>query len=328
MTKVRVVYIERADGEKNVIETEVQWIGGIRVGIIRQVIKRKERESDIYKKIREKKEEENDVDKKTREERKEKENSTDKRGKRGKLDKQDKKLLRRVKRMCDNETIVVGNGRMVQDFALSNTLFELKRKELLDNAMGIIDYLCGRNGSNQRRTFLLIVDSEKWKQSEIEEILNVVKNRYENIYINNRAGRLDMENMAAFFYEEYGMVLHFVDGLEVRQLKVDTVFFLVKDWNKKYAEIAYCNAYTVEEIESGQKRRRKRLHGELSMATEIERRKKENYMGLVYSYRGKQIPYELAIVIKYHEYLQHFFGRNVAKNEISIVAIYGVEWYN
>lgn len=319
MEKVRVIYIERADGEKKEIEMELQWIGEIRVGIIRQVMKRKE---------------ENYVDKTIIEKRKEKKNGADKttqeaRGNR-KLDKQDKELLKRIKRMCDKETIVVANERTIRDFGLSNTLFELRRKELLDNVARIIDYLCGRTGTSQRKSFLLMVDSVKWNEKELKELLNMVKNRYENIYIDNRVGMLDVEELATLFYEEYGIVLHFVDGLEARQLKVDTAFFLVKEWDDKYAEISYCNSYLVAEFETGQRRRRKRMHEELYKVAEkkTEQRKKENYMGLVYSYCGRQIPYEVAVVVKYHEYMQHFFERNVVKNEISIVAIYDVGWYN
>lgn len=303
MAKVQCIYIERLDGEKNVIETERQMIGGIRVGIIRQVTNKKTKHNNQEK---------------------EQMQNNDNR----KIDKQDKNLLKVIKKLCDKETIIVANERIVQDFKIPNVLFEMKKKELLENITRIIEYLRGQIGKEGRRTFLLTIQSERWNQNEIEELLSIVKNRYENIYIHNQTDNLDTEGLAKYFYEEYGIVLHFIDNLQIRKLKIDTALFLVKYWKEECAMTSCCNGYVVAEFDHHQRTRRKRLR-ETKIAEENKAEKKtEIYMGFVYSYCGKQIPYELAVVMRNHAYLQHLLNLNRTKNEISIVAIYGVEWYN
>lgn len=303
MTKLDCIYIERFTGDKNAIETELQTIGGIRVGIVRQMVKEKIEQSDKNEDCAEC-------------------------NRNKKLCKQDKALFSRIKKLCDGETVVVANERMVRDFDIPNILFEMKKQELLENKTSIIEYLRRQLGKEKRKKFLLTIESEKWNQNEIREILQMVKNHYENIYIYNRTGILDTDDLAKFFYEEYGLVLHFIDDLQMRKLKIDTALFLVKYWKEERVMACCHNGYVVAEFDNHQKRRRKRLHDMRNTKEYIIEEKKEIYMGFVHSYCGKQIPYELAVTMKNHVYLQHLLKLNKPQNEISIVAIYGAEWYN
>ena len=303
MERLHCVYVERLDGDKNVIETEILSIAGVRAGIIRQTVKKKRKGN-----IEDKGDAECNGDRKS--------------------DRRDKELVRVIRKLCDKETIIVANERIVQRFGLPNTLFEMKKKELLDNKTIIAEHLKAQIGEGKRKTFLLSIQSKNWSQREIEEILCIVKNYYENIYIHVREEILDIECLKRFFYDGYGVMLQCVDDSQMRKVKIDTVLFLVKYWNKECIAPCYRNGYVVTEFDNSQRTRRKRLGKIVVEQDNIVAPREELYMGLVYSDYGKQIPYELAVVIKNHVYLQHLVKLNNPQNEISVVAIYGAEWYN
>ena len=151
---------------------------------------------------------------------------------------------------------------------------------------------------------------------------------YENIYIHVQEEHLDTDCLTQFLYDGYGVVLQCINDFQMRKSKIDTALLLVKYWNKECIVPCCCNGYVVAEFDNHQRCRRKRLCKTKTTEDDMVTPKEEMYMGLVYSCCGKQIPYELAMLKKNHGYLQHLVKLNNPQNEISIVAIYGAEWYN
>lgn len=296
MEKLNCVYIERQSGEKNTIEVELQKIEQLNMGIIRQTIRKNNRIPDRTGNI----------------------------GKR-RMDKQDKRILRIIKKLCNKKTVMMANEQLVADFSLPNIYFEMKKAELLKNIKEIMQYLWGGIEGKGRKTCLLVMDSDKWCENDIREILVETKNHYENIYISNENNTLDTDALADFFYDECGVVLHPADGEKIGKMEMDTVLFLIKEWKDKYSKIDCRNGYVVSETEKGLVRKRKRMQ-----ETGIQNggRKKEIYMGFVYAYCGKQILYELALLLENHTGLQYLRGQQCAVGKIYIVAIYAMEWYN
>lgn len=235
--------------------------------------------------------------------------------------KADKHLLKLVKRHCNKETIILANARAMEDFKMPNTLFFLRKRELLYNIGEIIAFLHSQITTNKRKRLLLVLHSKEWTQSEIIALLIEVRKFYEDIYMVCQAKRTESESIAKYFYEEFGVVLHLIyeDG---RSLDVDTVFFLVKEWNAYYQQFGYRNGYVITEHDMKIRREKKEYIRNDDKCTAINRM---IYAGLAYGCAKKDIPYELALPIVYHDELQYITAFQKEEKEISVVAIYGLE---
>lgn len=236
--------------------------------------------------------------------------------------KADKRLLKMVKKHCDRETIIVANERVVQEFELPNTLFELRKQELLKNIKEIMCFLKRHITTENRKRFLLVLHSENWGKCEIRNILIEVQKHYEDIYIVYQGAESEMECLADYFYRECGVVLHLYYEQDGRGFEVDTVLFLVQEWKEYYQQFGYRNGYVIAEQEHAFSRS-KRVYGDGRMKYHLSNRM--IYAGLAYQYRKKDILYELALPLLYHGSLQHLVMSQNEEKAISIVAIYGLE---
>ncbi len=236
--------------------------------------------------------------------------------------KADKKLLRIIKKHCNTDTVIVANARMMQDFELPNTLFELRKHELLKNIEGIMCFLKGRVTNQKRKKFLLVLHSQNWSKCEIRNILLEAQKHYEDIYVVCQGKEMEMECLADYFYKECGVVLHLYYEQDGRRLEADTVLFLVEEWKTYYQQFGYHNGYAIAEREETFTRRKRLYESGVEGCLQIKR---EIYAGLGYRYRKEDIVYELALPLLYHSSLQHLLMLSNEENAISIVAIYGLE---
>lgn len=299
MEKLDCIYIDRIEGEKGAINRHLHMIGELKMGTIKQSVK------ENHKKIQE------DIGE----------------IKRLRSRQADKHLIRQIKRLCTKDTVILANQKIIQDFGIANTLFELRKRELLENVSDITKYLRKRLDDAGRKSFLLWLHSEQWSWSEIHNILYEVKKYYEDIYIVNYSSCFDEDRLSYYFYEEYGVALHFLRESQALQLGVDTVFFLVEEWKDVYQQIVYWTGYVVAELEGNirRERRRFRIEGEPTPMTDSATKNKDLYTGFVYAHQGKELPYELSVAALYHDFLREMLRNTEGENAISIVAIYRLE---
>ncbi len=234
----------------------------------------------------------------------------------------DKRLLRIVKKHCNRETIITGNEKAMGDFELPNTLFDLRKQELLKNVGRIVKLLQSHISKKKRKKLLVVLHSEKWNKCEMCDLLLEVKKYYEDIYIVYQGKKAEMESIADYFYRECGVELHLYYEQDGRSLEVDTVLFLVKEWSTFYQQFGYRNGYVIAEQEQGIRRRKMGYEGGGMKCLLSDRML---YAGLAYKCERKEIPYELALPIVYHDGLRHVTALQKEEKEISIVAIYGLE---
>lgn len=234
----------------------------------------------------------------------------------------DKRLLKIVKKQCNKETVILANERAMKDFKMQNTLFYLRKQELLQNIGRITVFLQSQIAVKKRKKLLLVLHSENWSRCEIMALLFEIINSYEDIYIVYQTKKTELESIAEHLYREFGAVLHLNYEEDGRSLDVDTVFFLVKEWNAYYQQFGYRNGYVIAEQDV--KLRRKKM-GDIKYDAECISTNRMLYAGLVYRYEGKDIPYELALPIVYHDGLRYVTTFQKEEKAISVVAIYGLE---
>ena len=226
-------------------------------------------------------------------------------------------LQKIIKKHCGENTIVVTNEQIVKEWNLPNLSFEARKQEWMDYQKEILQYFQGKPSAqkNDRKTFLLVLDSVCWTQKDIMNILLEIKNYYEDVYIVLQTTIVDIEQITEAIFDECGLVLHVLQQDAAKQKKVEAALFLLGQWDEGVKEYSFGDGYVVAEWEHGLHRLRKNLC--------VQSGNGQLYAGFVYEKENYPIPYDLAVALT-HSYM---FRRNQIKQEfrISIVAIYGVE---
>lgn len=171
----------------------------------------------------------------------------------------DKKLLCRMKKLWHKSAIVVGNERITKEWEMPNVLFRMRKQILLENKQTIFDRLCKEDADQQsdtfcrkRRSFLLVLDSSEWQYKDVENLLWEVQKRFEDIYVVQDRNSFFIDEMCDYFIEECGVIIHVLKKNDAKNMKFDTILFLVERLNNSDKEYIYNNRYVVEEWEENQ----------------------------------------------------------------------------
>lgn len=248
-------------------------------------------------------------------------------------EKKDKQLAKKIRKYCSEQTVVVANERLAREWELPNRLFHLRKWELKNNALDIFRYFQMRtehgtivekkeeyaNSSNTRSRFLMVLESNEWSHKEVVELLWVIKNCYEEIYIVLENSKVDEQKLLDFFCEECGILIHSVSAEFAKTISVDAVLFLIKEWSTYYQCYSFEIGYVVAEWEETVARKRKNFHTMVNSNQRCEH--KELYAGLVYECEHTQLPYYKALMFR----MNPMGPIREQEKRISIVAIYGIE---
>lgn len=196
------------------------------------------------------------------------------------------KKLKKVAKWYQIEHCVVGaDFAMTEKLQLMDASFQARKKELLDHGKELIQGRGMDNVTNfEWKSFLLVLDSEQWSQQEVLLFLMTAKEYYIDLNIVVKKNKIKLEQMAAFLYDEWGIVLHILPEKTAMKSKMDFALFLLERWKDAVYGYSINKGYVVAENERGMIRSRR--NGNL-------------YTGFVYECDGQELPYQMAVDIFY-----------------------------
>lgn len=247
----------------------------------------------------------------------------------------DKRLFRVLRKLVSEETIIAGNEMAMNTLDIGNAMFHLRKQEFQNGWEIILRLFQGKDNGNElprscidvasvglnkkRKSFMLILDSEKWKEKELIHILEPVMNGYEDIYVVLGKASINVERLTEHFFKEYGVELHLTDREKARSMSVDTMLLLLKEWEERYKCFLFGNGYVVAEWEKEMKRKA-RLRNIASVDN-----LRGLYSGFEYEIGDEAKEYEEALLFVNCYKMSEENVRYEKENPISVVAIYGVE---
>lgn len=237
--KADYIYVERINGKKNDIQVKEQSINERLIVHIRQTVK-ESRHRRYELEGADKQESVHLLGAVSKEKLK-------------RLQKYDKNLLCLIGKFWRKETVVVGEESLTRAWDMPNELFRIKQEILLQNVEDIVQQL-GRKDNidisiKNRTSFLLVIDSDKWKYKDVKALLWQAQKQYEDIYVMSKVKLLSMEKLEEFLIDECGVVLQHLSEEDAWKKTYDTIFFLVERegrWDKSYS---FHNRYMISEWE-------------------------------------------------------------------------------
>ena len=185
--------------------------------------------------------------------------------------------------------------------------FVARKRELLNERLIIIKTLSNvALKTEERKRILLCLGSDKWSYKELEWILLVVKDLFEDIYLCVKSSVSGIERLCNNLYEQWGVAVNRCEEADINSLFFHGVFFFVKCWEPWCETIAYENAYMISEKDDDREIARKGNGNHL-------------YSGMEYKVDGKEIPYQMAVDLIYQD------RENNRKIESTIIDIYEVK---
>ncbi len=236
----------------------------------------------------------------------------------------DRKLFKTLRKYANEESVLMADKNLTEYFDIPNVAFEMRKNEMKNHIDEILQFFqIISNGFLERRKFLLVVESDYWSYSEVQNVIWCAKNYYEDIYVivKETIGN----QLKDFFYDEYGVMIHIIEKEDVKNVQVTTIWLLLKEWEDCVWEYSFENGYVVAEWENSMRRQRKKMIT-LNQRKEISLKKmseKSLYSGFSYEIRKMKIPYEIAVLIANEAENRHRL--KTEGNPISIVAIYSIE---
>lgn len=170
----------------------------------------------------------------------------------------DHKLLRILKLFWKEDTVVVGNERITTEWNMPNTLFHIKKQILLQNIKFVLEQLGSERGKRtgnvweERKSFLLVLDSKEWRYKEVEGLLWEIRKWYEDMYIVVKKSAFEIDEIYDFFCEECGVILGLLEEEEAIKKNFDTIFFFVEREGRYDKSYSFGNRYMVTEWEENQ----------------------------------------------------------------------------
>ncbi|MCM1499290.1 MAG: hypothetical protein NC124_12560 [Clostridium sp.] len=236
-----------------------------------------------------------------------------------------KKICKRLRDWQAADCVVGADQRMAEWMQMKEELFWARKQELLQICTELFTQMGGRAKEEiaERKSFLLVVDSNGWSRQDLLFLLSRAKDYFADMYMVAGGCGVDEEQMARSMYEEWGIVLHLLSEESARTTVVDCAFFLLENWNEAVREYSCRFGYVVSECENGMNRYRDSesgiMHGGSTAAKHRTLRCGQLYSGMVYQCGNEEIPYQMAVNIKYQN------PEKYHKFSITSVAIYCVE---
>ena len=196
-----------------------------------------------------------------------------------------KKLKKIIKQYQTEHCVVGADFNMAEKLQMEDVLFFARKQELLEHRREVFgkkkqeittDFL--------RRSFLLVLDSERWSEQDILQLLLTAKDCYNDLNIVIKNNHINISKLATILYDEWGIVLHVLPEKTAKKSQMDYVLFLLGKWESNVYRYSVKRGYVVCENEKGLVRTRGR--GELSS-------------GFVYECDGVELPYQMAVDIFY-----------------------------
>lgn len=226
-----------------------------------------------------------------------------------------KKIKRIIGKFQTEDCVLGADAYMAEKLNITELGFRARKQEMLQRKEYIFKELKveRKEGKN---SILIAPDSESWDAKEILSLLLTAKDEYEELYVVSGEARLtELNRIAEFLYEEWGIVLH-IQSQEMKSKirEYDFILFLLEKWDeqiiKKYE---FKNAYVVmdeeEELVRYKEKSGKKQCGSL-------------YAGLFYEKQHIPVPYQLAVDILYQNSALY------DKLAVSCVDICRLECYN
>lgn len=240
------------------------------------------------------------------------------------VEKDNKRLVKVLKKYCNEKTVIAGNKMVTQELEIPNQLFEMRKWELQNHVKEIMSCFKDETGMVQkRRVFLMVLESKEWNLKEVTNLLWVAKDYYEDIYLLIENPTWNVERLVDFFYTECGVVVHLTTERFAKRMQTDFSLFLLKHWRPQIKDYYFRKGYVVSEWEEDLKRKRK--NKKITDEGNVYLVNRELYSGFVYEYEKKPLSYEDGVLFSNNQFLLDKIRQSRTENPISVVAIYGVE---
>lgn len=196
-----------------------------------------------------------------------------------------KKLKKSIKQYQTGHCVVGADFNMAEKLQMEDVLFFARKQELLEHRQIIM-----RREEEEKidtfkcHSFLLVLDSDKWLQQEVLQILLTAKDYYNDLNIVIKNNHINQSEVTTFLYDEWGIVLHVLPEKMAMNNQMDYALFLLRKWERDVYRYSIKQGYVVCEHEKGLVRTRGR--GKLSA-------------GFAYECRGVELSYQMAVNIFY-----------------------------
>ncbi|MDE6627204.1 MAG: hypothetical protein K2K56_12650 [Lachnospiraceae bacterium] len=236
-----------------------------------------------------------------------------------------RRIRRRLRDWQTEDCTVGADWRMAEWLQMKEELFLARKQELMQNRNELLEKMGGgiKGEVAVRKSFLLVLGSNGWSRQDLLLLLSAAKDYFADIYMVTGNGCIDEEQMVESVYEEWGIVMHLLSEESARAEAVDCALFLLESWNEAVREYHCRFGYVVSECENGMNRCRNSEVGIIKGTVDREKSGTIKggglYSGMVYKCRGEEIPYQMAVNMKYQN------PEKYHKFSITSVAIYCVE---
>lgn len=195
------------------------------------------------------------------------------------------KLKKIVKRYQVEHCVVGADVVMAEKLQMAEVLFMARKRELLERGREIMmEPETEMTAIPGKKSFLLVLDSEKWFQQDVLKLLLTAKDYYNDLNIVMKDNHINLSELTTFLYDEWGIVLHVLPENMAMKSRMDFTLFLLGEWENSAHRYSVKRGYVVCENEKGLVRTRGQ--GKLSA-------------GFVYECDGFELPYQMAVNIFY-----------------------------
>ena len=195
-----------------------------------------------------------------------------------------RKLKKLVKQYQTEHCVVGADFNMAEILQMEDVLFFARKQELLERRQIIMRREGKKIETSRRHSFLLVLDSDRWPQQEVLQLLLTAKDCYNDLNIVIKNNHINQTEVATLLYNEWGIVLHVLSEKMAMDNQMDYALFLLRKWERNVYQYSIKQGYVVCENEKGLVRTRGQ--GGLSA-------------GFAYECGGVELPYQMAVNIFY-----------------------------
>lgn len=167
--------------------------------------------------------------------------------------------------------------------------FDSRKQELLRNAGDVLERIKGMQRQN-RNQLLIILEGDWFTLRELEYLLVVAKDIYEDITVFSKNSKVLDSRAFSYMENEWGVVINRISDRTALQSSYDSVLCVIEKWNGIIWNLCFENCYVLSKEALSED-----VKTEIVNNNQDSIHQKHLYSGYQYYWEDKLFPYDMAV---------------------------------